>query len=165
LQAPLAEAERIKTLYGTLFTAQSDAHELVSYPAAGNDTGDMLQASKAEIAEIIRPRVASILDQLRERIGQSGAEAYAGSKMVLTGGATGLPGMAEFTTAHLQRPVRLARGHGIAGLPVSFEVPAFSAVAGMALIEVSGELNGARESGDLASRVLGRVGNWLKSQF
>ena len=42
LQTPLAEAERIKTLYGTMLKAQSDEHELFSYPIAGEeDDGEL----------------------------------------------------------------------------------------------------------------------------
>ena len=39
LQTPLAEAERIKTLYGTMVVAQSDEYETFSYALAGEEDG------------------------------------------------------------------------------------------------------------------------------
>ncbi len=72
LQTPLAEAERIKTLYGTMVVAQSDEYETFSYALAGEEEGTRGQATKAQLAGIIRPRVAGILGMVRETIGQGG---------------------------------------------------------------------------------------------
>ena len=57
LQTPLAEAERIKTLYGTLLNAQSDEHESISYPVAGEEDEASYETTKARLTDIIRPRV------------------------------------------------------------------------------------------------------------
>ena len=37
MSTPFAEAERIKTLYGTLVSAQSDELEVISYPVTGEE--------------------------------------------------------------------------------------------------------------------------------
>ena len=56
LSACIADAERIKTLYGTVLTGGSDAHELMSVPSAGDDELDVPQVvSHATIANIVRP--------------------------------------------------------------------------------------------------------------
>ena len=67
LNTPLAEAERIKALYGTLVGAQSDEHELISYSLAGDEAGSTYQTTKAQLAQIIRPRVNSMLALVGER--------------------------------------------------------------------------------------------------
>src|ERR1700745_2855432 len=55
--ACIADAERIKTLYGTVLTGGSDARELMSVPTAGDDERDAPQiVSRATIANIARAR-------------------------------------------------------------------------------------------------------------
>ena len=166
LQTPLSEAERIKTLYGTLVSAQSDEHESFSYPLTGDDDGASYQTTKARLTDIIRPRVAQILGLARERLAQNGASAYAGDKVVLTGGASQLLGYSEFTANALGRPARLGRPGAMAGLPDSITGPQFAALAGLcyAARQSAGELGGRRERQGTQG-YLGRVGSWLRAGF
>src|SRR6202171_45230 len=54
LSACIADAERIKTVYGTVLTGGSDARELMSVPTAGDNERDVPQiVSRATIANII----------------------------------------------------------------------------------------------------------------
>ena len=108
LQTPLAEAERIKTLYGTMVVAQSDEYETFSFALAGEEDGMRGQATKAQLAGIIRPRVAGILGLVRERLDKAGVAAFAGERVVLTGGASGLVGLGEFAANTLGRPARVS---------------------------------------------------------
>ena len=108
LQTPLAEAERIKTLYGTMVLAQSDEFETFSYALAGEEDGARGQATKAHLAGIIRPRVAGILGMVRERLDKAGVSSFAGERVVLTGGASALVGLGEFAANTLGRPARVA---------------------------------------------------------
>jgi cell division protein FtsA len=167
LQTPLVEAERIKTLYGTLVTAQSDEHESFTYPLAGEEDGATYQTTKARLTDIIRPRVAQILGLVRERLAQNGASAYAGDKIVLTGGASQLLGSSEFTANQLGRPVRAGRPAQLAGLPDSLSGPQFAALAGLAIAsaQYGSEHGGYRERANVARGYLGRGGSWLKAGF
>lgn len=167
LQTPLAEAERIKTLYGTLFSAQSDERESFTYPVAGEEDGATYQTTKARLTEIIRPRVAEILALVQERLAQNSASAYAGDKVVLTGGASQLLGFPVFSANQLSRPVRIGRPVALPGLPESLGGPQLSALAGLAIASAqSGGEHGAFVEADAAARgYLGRVGSWLKAGF
>ncbi len=166
LQTPLAEAERIKTLYGTLISAQSDEHESFSYPLAGED-GASYQTTKARLTDIIRPRVAQILSLVRERLAKNAAAAYAGDKVVLSGGASQLLGCCEFTANELGRFVRLGRPHAIPGLPESLAGPQFSTLVGLAVASMNSDPDYAlyRDRVALSRGYLGRVGTWLKAGF
>ena len=167
LQTPLAEAERIKTLYGTLLTAQSDAHETLSYPLAGEEDGATYQTTKAKVAEIVRPRVAQIFNLVRERLALNPAGAYAGDLVVLTGGASQLIGAADFAANELGRPVRLGRPLAVPGLPQSVTGPHFATLAGLAAATSLGEASHPAHGlgTDRAETYLGRVGSWLRSSF
>ena len=91
-----------------MVVAQSDEHEAFSYALAGEEDGARGQATKAQLAGIIRPRVAGILGMVRERLDKAGVTAFAGERVVLTGGASGLVGLGEFAANTLGRPVRVS---------------------------------------------------------
>jgi cell division protein FtsA len=167
LQTPLAEAERIKTLYGTLVAAQSDEYETFSFALAGEDEGARGQATKAQLAGIIRPRVAATLGMVRERLDKAGVMAFAGERVVLTGGASALVGFGEFAANTLGRPARVAQPQPSIGLPQGISSPAFSTVAGLLAVAASGsgEVPALRNREALGGGYLERVGEWLKTGF
>jgi cell division protein FtsA len=167
LNTPLAEAERIKALYGTLVGAQSDEHELISYSLAGDEEGGTYRTTKAQLAEIIRPRVNSMLALVGERIERGGFAAYAGDCVVLTGGGSELVGMAEYASVITGRKARVSRPLALLALPPGFGNPAFATVIGLiAAGAARGSEGGAFEERDVtAQSYLGRVSQWLKSGF
>jgi cell division protein FtsA len=167
LQTPLAEAERIKTLYGTMIVAQSDEHEAFSYALAGEEGGARGQTTRAQLAGIIRPRMSSLLGLVRERLEQAGVAAYAGERVVLTGGASGLVGLGEFAANTLGRAVRVSKPQASAGLPQGVCNPSFSAVAGLLAVAAAGgdETAAYRDRDARDAGYIGRVGQWLKTGF
>lgn len=167
LQTPLVEAERIKTLYGTMVTAQSDEHEAFTYPLAGEEDGATYQTTKARLTDIIRPRVAQILGLARERLAENGASAYAGEKIVVTGGASQLLGLSEFVANQMGRPVRIGRPIAMPELPEAFSGPQFATIAGLAIASVAQDtgFGSYRDRGDPARGYIGRVSSWLKAGF
>ncbi|MCB1505576.1 MAG: cell division protein FtsA [Hyphomicrobiaceae bacterium] len=167
LQTPLAEAERIKALYGTLSVAPSDGREAFSYPLAGEEPGAVAQITKAQLGEILRPRMASLVALVNERLEQCGLRSWVGDRVVLTGGASQLIGAGEFVANQLGRPVRVSGPDGAAALPGSIAVPAFSTVVGMVASAAAGEgLVAARQERNvLTGGYFGRVGAWLREGF
>ncbi|MEQ1712598.1 MAG: cell division protein FtsA, partial [Hyphomicrobium sp.] len=117
LQAPLAEAERIKALYGTLVVASSDEHEAFSYPLAGEEEGATNRATRAQLRAVIQPRVAGTMALIAERLARADMASVATGRVVLTGGSSQLVGLGDFAAAALGRPVRAAGVSQIAGLP------------------------------------------------
>lgn len=167
LQTPLAEAERIKALYATLAGAPSDEHEIFSYPLTGeDDDGVPGHTTRSELAKIVRPRVASLVAQIGERLERSGIRAFTGERIVLTGGGSGLVGIGPFAANMLGRPVRVAAPPS--WLPGNLSSPAFGCVAGIYAAVASGlvvqQVARGREA-VAANGYLGRVGQWLKDGF
>lgn len=167
LRTPLAEAERIKALYGTLVAARSDEHEVITYPLTGEEETGLHHTTKARLRSILQPRMERLLALVRERLQRSGITSHAGERIVLTGGSSQLIGIGEFAANALARPVRVSRPHPIAGMPASSCSPAFSTVIGLAAaaqMEQScwssfPEYAGAQEG------YLGRMGHWLRQSF
>ncbi|MBX9864906.1 MAG: cell division protein FtsA [Hyphomicrobium sp.] len=167
LHTPLAEAERIKALYGTVVCAPSDEHDVFSYPGAGEEHDVTHQMTKAELAEVVRPRVRTIVDHIRQRLDACELTAYAGRCVVLTGGTSALTGLADYVAAELGRPVRVSGPQAVSGLPPALSGAAFSTVVGLLLADRS-EHAGRRVLGGSnagAGSYLKRVGSWLREGF
>lgn len=167
LHTPLAEAERIKALYGTVVCAPSDEHDVFTYPIAGDEEGVMYHMTKAELAEVIRPRVMAIVHQIRQRLAECEMTAYAGRCLVLTGGTSQLTGIADFVSAELGCPVRVAGPQAMTGLPPALSSSAFSTVVGLLVAETQGgSVRRVYRSRDAAPEgYLKRVGSWLREGF
>jgi cell division protein FtsA len=167
LHTPLAEAERIKALYGTLVSAQSDEHDDFSYPLTGEEEGSMHRMTKAQLAEIIRPRVEGLIRHVRERIQECEVAEFASRCVVLTGGTSQLAGMADFVANELGRPVRVAPPCAVSGLPPVVSSPAFSTVVGLLLpTTAEGRVPVSVRARDVSAHgYLDRVGEWLREGF
>ncbi|MBL8565424.1 MAG: cell division protein FtsA [Hyphomicrobiaceae bacterium] len=163
LQTPLADAERIKALYGSLVLAPSDLHEGFSYPMAGDADGIEGQTTRAVLADILRPRMSSLLGLVQERLQRSGMAPYAGDRVVLTGGSSQLVGIGEHVANVLGRRVRVSGPDAASGVPGGLVNPSFATVVGM-VAAVAGEgLVTADPGRSMAAQgYIGRVGQWLK---
>ena len=169
LSTPLHEAERIKTLYGTLVGATSDQHELVSFPLVGQEEPETCQVSRAQIRQIIEPRVVQVLSLIAERIEKSGLAAYANQRIVLTGGAAQLTGLGEFSANQFARPVRVGCPQPVGGMPEGVCSPALSTVIGLlhAALNADGGVSAYqdRELLQTGTGYMGRVGQWFRESF
>jgi cell division protein FtsA len=168
LATPLAEAERIKTLYGTLLPAQSDEHEIISFPLAGEEEPTLHQATKAQIREMIEPRARALLCLVAERIAGNELVRHALDRVVITGGSSQLTGLGKFATKILGRPVRIGRPAALTGVPADLTNPAFSTVLGLIpIITETGpavRFAGQDEAGGTSSYI-GRLGQWIRESF
>jgi cell division protein FtsA len=171
LGVTLADAERLKTLYGACLTSASDESETIAVVQAGEDFERPAHLPKAQLISIIKPRVEEILELVRDRLKQAGLPAHAGRRLVLTGGACQLTGMQAAVKRIVSGQVRIGRPLGIKGLPESAKSPAFAAAVGLLIYpQVSGieHFRPSRRAvlqDSQAHGYIGRVGQWLKSSF
>ena len=155
-QAPLAEAERIKALYGSMVNAHSGVSERVSYALAGVADGASGSGSRADLFEVVGPRMAALIGLVDERRRALGASSL---PVVLTGGGSQLVGLAETVAAQTGVDVRLGRTVVLPGMGAGSDQPVFAAAAGLARAAADGsrmDLSGPIRGGYLAS-----VGRWL----
>ncbi len=132
LTTSLASAERLKTLYGSAMATSSDESEMIDVPQVGEDDhGAPNHVPRSLLVGIIQPRLEEILEHVRARLKDSGLEAAAGRRVVLTGGASQLPGLRELGQHVLDKQVRLGRPIRLTGLPDAVSGPAFSTTAGL----------------------------------
>ncbi len=134
LQVPLAMAERIKTFYGGVMATGMDDRELIEIGADSGDWDkDRRQISRSELIGIIRPRLEETLEEVRARLDGAGFDSLPGQQIVLTGGASQIPGLDGLAARILGRQVRLGRPLRVQGLPQATTGPAYAAAVGLCL--------------------------------
>lgn len=171
LNIPLADAERLKTLQGSCIGSSSDDRETIAVTPVGDDGDHVTNLPRSQMTRIIKPRVEEILELVRDRLRASGLPTHAGRRIVLTGGASQLAGLAETAKRIVSGQVRLGRPLGIQGLPESAKGTAFAAAVGLLIYpQVSGiehfrpvSSNAFREPSN--DNYMSRVGRWLKDSF
>ena len=171
LNTSLADAERLKTLYGACITAVSDERETLAVVQVGEDGQEPAHVPKSHLVRIIKPRVEEILELARDRLKAAGFSSQAGRRLVLTGGASQITGMAEAARRSLSPQVRIGRPLGIEGLPESAKSPAFAAAVGLMIypqvagIEHFEPSRAGAMAGTGTDGYIARVGRWLKESF
>lgn len=134
LQVPMATAERIKTFYGGVVATGMDDREMIEI---GGDSGDWerdrRKVSRAELIGIMRPRVEEILEEARARLDAAGFDSLPSQQIVLTGGASQIPGLDGLAARILGQNVRLGRPLRVQGLPQAATGPAFASSVGLCL--------------------------------
>ncbi len=168
LTTSLHAAERLKNLYGSAMATSSDDSELIDVPPLGELDQQMPNhVPRSLLVGIIQPRVEEIFEMLRARLQDSGVGALAGRRVVLTGGASQLPGLRDLAQLVMDKQVRLGRPIRLDGLAEAVSGPAFSTTAGLLtyVTQRSDEMPGEVVSQVEQGSVFDRVKRWLKENW
>ncbi len=171
LNARVADAERIKTLYGSVLTGGSDERDMITVPPLSEDEREQTQfVSRATLVGIIKPRAEEILEMVRDRLAASSIAAERRGHVILTGGACQLNGLADLASRILGRPVRIGRPLGIAGAPDAAKGAAFAVAAGLLVYPQAAHLEHfesrrRRQFMTGTGGYFARVGRWLRESF
>lgn len=182
LTTSLADAERIKNLYGSAQATGFDDGDFIDVPPLGEEEHiNPNHVSRSLLIGIIQPRIEETFELVRAKLVDSGINSVAGRRVVLTGGASQLPGLTDLAQLILGKQVRLGRPSArIRGLAEATAGPAFSTTAGL-LLYAADHLNEVpmRESDSFApglpfalpvnfplgSGFLQKVTHWLKENW
>jgi cell division protein FtsA len=171
LSVSVYDAERIKTVYGSVIAGGSDERDMITVQPVGGDEREPPQfVSRAILTRIIKPRVEEILEMVRDRLASSPFVSEPRGRVVLAGGASQLTGLPELATRILGRPVRIGRPLGISGLPDAGKGPAFAAAAGLLVYPQAAHLEHyeprrTRQMMTGTGGYIARVGRWLRESF
>ncbi|MFC0340472.1 cell division protein FtsA [Paracoccus niistensis] len=135
LRVPLPVAEWLKTRHGGLEATGRDDREMIDVTGEpGEDwDGERRFVSRADLIGIMRPRVEEILDGVREILEAAGFDQMPSRQVVLTGGASQIPGLDTLAMRILGYNVRIGRPLRIQGLAQQHTAPCHAATVGLAL--------------------------------
>ena len=170
LNASVADAERIKTFYGSVLVGGSDERDMIKVPAVGDEREQAQFVPRSALVHIIKPRVEEILEMVRDRLAVSPFAAEARGRVILTGGASQMTGLTELAARILGRPVRIGRPwhRGIAGRGKgrglrSGDRPARLSAGGAS--RIFRNRGHRRYPMNGAGNYFTRVGQWLRESF
>lgn len=169
LSTSRANAERMKTLYGHARASEADERGTIEVPQVGEeDDGATQQVPRSLLTGIIQPRLEETFELVRARLEASAADRIAGRRVVLTGGASQLPGMRELAALVLDKQVRVGRPVNVGGLAEATHGPAYATCAGLLTYAAEAETAAPRLSRPDTrepGRVFGRLGHWFREHF
>lgn len=185
LTTSLTNAERLKTLYGSAMSSAMDNREIIDVPQIGEEAPEhAYHVPKSQLVGIVQPRLEEIFELVRSRMDRSGFQDVAGRRVVLTGGASQMPGVRELAQKVLDRQVRLGRplrvtrnaampagrnrgGGSIIGLAESTSGPAFATTAGLLAAALLPEQPVPSRFGEftIGGHRFGRFGQWLRQNM
>jgi cell division protein FtsA len=105
LRTSVHEVEAMKRSHGCALVSLVDQNRTIDVPGVG--PRPPRQVPQRFLAEVIEPRVEEILILAQQELISSGYLDQAGSGIVLTGGASQMPGMCEIAEDIFRMPVRL----------------------------------------------------------
>jgi cell division protein FtsA len=129
LCTPIAEAEKIKRVYGnTVVTLIPDGNE-VEVPSVGDRPSRLIR--QRVVGEILEPRARELFELIRDNLRHAGMLDVCAGGVVLSGGASRLAGVLDVAESVLRRPVRLAWPLPLAKMPAMLAEPEYATVIGM----------------------------------
>ena len=151
LCTPLADAEKIKKNYGSAVVTLIPEGNEVEVPSVGDRASRLLP--QRLVAEILEPRARELFEMMRESLRQSGRFELCLAGVVLTGGASRLPGIFDVAESALRRSVRLSWPAPLAKMPSTLAEPEFATVLGMVNYGHRARIARGYQEGGLGSRL------------
>ena len=173
LSCSVADAERLKTVYGNADGSPDDEREILSVPLVGEEDHDYAKIPRSQLVSAIHPRLEETFELVRAQLDASGLAREAGNRVVLTGGASQLVGVREMAGRILDRQVRLGRPLPLRAslpfqkLPDDVSSPGAATAAG--LLNWAGGVGRTLADVDLSDdrppRLLGRMVKFVRNRL
>jgi cell division protein FtsA len=162
LRAPHAEAEKIKTRYGTCLSSSVSADEMIEVPGMGGREARKLP--RQILGEILEPRMEEIFSLAKREVYRAGLENSFPSGLVLTGGTSLLEGTTEIAESVFNLQTRLGKPQGITGLVDVVNNPMYATGVGLVLY---GAKNQAEKKfrirdANIFNRIVTQMKRWFK---
>jgi cell division protein FtsA len=126
---PLAEAENIKRVYGSAVVTLIPEGNEVEVPSVGDRPSRLLP--QRLVAEILEPRARELFEMMRDTLRHNGMFEACIAGIVLSGGASRLPGIFDVAESVLRKAVRLSWPAPLARMPATLAEPEYATVLGM----------------------------------
>ena len=132
LRTPTGEAENIKIQHGVALRHMTDPQTMIEVPGVGERGAR--QMSRHTLAEVIEPRVEELYAFVQAELRRAGFEDRLSSGIVITGGASLMPGMTDLAEEIFHMPVRLGLPRYVGGLAEVVKNPRYSTAVGLLLL-------------------------------
>lgn len=165
LRTPTGEAENIKIQHGVALRHMTDPQTMIEVPGVGERGAR--QMSRHTLAEVIEPRVEELYSFVQAELRRVGFEDRLSSGIVITGGASLMPGMTDLAEEIFHMPVRLGMPRYVGGLAEVVKNPRYSTAVGLLLLarQQMQKAPGHRGKEGGMGDVFGRMKSWFQNNF
>lgn len=129
LRLPVSQAEEIKLQHGHAVQSEIPVDEFFTIRPFGEE--QPVQINRQELCHIIEARVEEIFSMVLQEIKRSGYDGLLPAGIVLTGGASLLPGIRNLAGKVLNLPVRIAQPENLTGMVDKLYSPVYSTSVGL----------------------------------
>ena len=162
LRAPQAEAEKIKTKFGTCLTDTISSDETIEVPGMGGRESRKLP--RQILGEILQPRTEELFTLINREIYRAGMESLIPSGVVVTGGSSLLDGVTDVAESVFNLPTRLGKPRGISGLVDVVNNPMYA--TGVGLVLYGAKTRSSKKfrirDNNIFNRVMSRMKRWFQ---
>ncbi len=162
LRAPHADAEKIKTRYGTCLSRNVNADDMIEVPGMGGR--DARKLPRQILGEILEPRMEEMFTLAKREIYRAGLENSIPSGLVLTGGTSLLEGTTEIAESVFNLQTRLGKPQGITGLVDVVNNPMYATGVGLVLYGANNQTEKKFRIRDanIFNRIVTQMKRWFK---
>lgn len=167
LRCTIDTAEKVKLLYGHASSREIEKHQEIDLSKI--DPEEQEHVARVDVVEIIEARLEEIFELVNRELKQINRDGKLPAGVVLTGGGSQLPGIAEFAKHHLRLPVSLGQPQDIQTVIDQAMEPSFATVVGLALwgsrysASYSDSKLGQAMQGLLENENMVKLKKWFKS--
>lgn len=129
LNLPFELAEAVKLEFGHADPRAVQPLEMFPVQPFGEE--HISQVRRSDLVDIINARVAEMFELILQEVKRSGYEGLLPAGVVLTGGASLLPGVKAVANKVLQMPARVAQPEAITGMAEPLRHPSYSTSVGL----------------------------------
>lgn len=125
-----ANAERIKIINGQLIEELENSLSTIEVDTLGEEN-ESIEITRKDLISVIKPRIFEIVNTINDIIIDSKYNNIIANRFVITGGASQMEGLLDFTSKVFGKKARLAKSIQINALPENMKSPSFSAISSM----------------------------------
>jgi cell division protein FtsA len=166
LRTSIAQAEKIKRERGCALVSMVDDDEMISVPGIGGR--QERQMPRALLASVIQPRMEELFSLTLRELRRTDYADMLAAGVVLTGGASMLPGITELAEQVFDMPAKLGIPMGFGGLVDLAQNPMHATGVGLILYALNGsETNGLGRltEANMFERIFERMKRWFGEFF
>ncbi|MEE9442770.1 MAG: cell division protein FtsA [candidate division Zixibacteria bacterium] len=161
LRTPIEHAEEIKKRFGAAMPSLVDANDMITVPGVGSRAAR--EISRNVLASIIGPRMEEILTMTMREVRKSNFPDSLAAGIVLTGGASLLPGTEELAEQIFDMPVKIGYPKGFDGMTDMVNSPIHATGVGLILYGMKHGHEVARKS--KTHGLFKKIEKWFNEHF
>ncbi len=165
LRTPTQFAEQIKINHASVIVGDMDPNETIQVPSMAKRPPKQIQ--KKALAQVVTARYQELCELILAELRRSGFEDLIAAGIVLTGGASRVPGFIELAENIFHMPVRLGLPQYVNGLVDVRENPIYATGIGLLLHGLQSQVNNAPqfEADRGALSIWQRMKSWFQGNF